>query len=353
MSGVFGKRILLLGGTGTIGIELTSKLSAEGYSVYVTSRKLRKNYNQVVYLQGNGKDKEFLMRIFSERGYDAIIDLMNYNVEEFRENLSLLLASCCHYIFVSSYRVYGNVINELIAEDSLRIFDDPIERVHCPPNDYSLVKAQQEDLLRVQSERNWTIVRPSISYGKGRFQLGCLEAPMFLGRMNNSLPIPVPFGLLECKTTMTWSGDVAKMIAGLLFKADAMMDDFNVLTSESVAWQEVVDVYQDRFKFEIVEVSIDEYLKLGLSRPQLMFDRLRDRVCDNSKIRALTGLEQNDFTSLRQALANELNCSFLKGDMSTLNRFQGRVDRLLGIRQNLKGYNLKSVFKYLLGRLWN
>lgn len=52
-------KVLLLGGTGAIGENLGEVLNKKGYMVYVTSRKYRKNAENVHYIQGNAKDTAF------------------------------------------------------------------------------------------------------------------------------------------------------------------------------------------------------------------------------------------------------------------------------------------------------
>lgn len=44
-------KVLLLGGTGAIGENLGEVLNKKGYMVYVTSRKYRKNAENVHYIQ--------------------------------------------------------------------------------------------------------------------------------------------------------------------------------------------------------------------------------------------------------------------------------------------------------------
>ena len=56
--------ILVLGGTGTMGVALTSLLENEGHNVFVTSRNNHRNKELVTYIKGNAKDLSFLMISF-------------------------------------------------------------------------------------------------------------------------------------------------------------------------------------------------------------------------------------------------------------------------------------------------
>ena len=85
------RRILLLGGTGTIGEGLKPELLRRGYQVFVTSRSPhRSNEQDVIYLQGNAKDEAFLDDLLSEQ-FDAIVDFMIYTTDSFRERAEKLL----------------------------------------------------------------------------------------------------------------------------------------------------------------------------------------------------------------------------------------------------------------------
>ena len=77
------KRILLLGGTGTIGEALYPALLRRGFAVFITSRSAHaSNERKLVYLTGNAKDEAFLDELLSER-FDAIVDFMIYTTESF------------------------------------------------------------------------------------------------------------------------------------------------------------------------------------------------------------------------------------------------------------------------------
>jgi len=57
-------------------------------------------------------------------------------------------------------------------------------------------------------------------------------------------PVPFPEGMLRKQTTMSWGGDVARMIVGLVGNPGALGEAFTVSTSEHRAWGEVADIYR-------------------------------------------------------------------------------------------------------------
>lgn len=59
--------ILLLGGTGAMGIPLTNILSADGTNiVYVTTRSSKESRDNVIYFQGNAREGDFYKRFWLE-----------------------------------------------------------------------------------------------------------------------------------------------------------------------------------------------------------------------------------------------------------------------------------------------
>ena len=121
------RRILLLGGTGAMGEHLTRILAEQGDDVYVTTRSCRLSERNITYVQGNAHEITFINDLLRE-SWDAIVDFMVYNTDEFRVRVSQLLKATKQYIFISSARVYGpttssdELMNMLYQKPDRRIF---------------------------------------------------------------------------------------------------------------------------------------------------------------------------------------------------------------------------------------
>lgn len=100
-------KVLVLGGTGAMGIHLVHLLSNNGVETIVTSRKQRAAEENINYIQGNAHDIKFLQTILLEP-WDAIVDSMIYTTQSFKERVNLLLDATSQYVFLSSYRVYAD-----------------------------------------------------------------------------------------------------------------------------------------------------------------------------------------------------------------------------------------------------
>lgn len=305
------KKILMLGGTGAMGVYLAPLLLEMGYKVYVTSRSERtSNERDLIFIKGNAKEKTFLDQLLKEK-FDAIIDFMIYNTESFKERYELLLENTNHYVFLSSYRVYGDNKGNPITEESPRLLDSVKDEKYLATDEYGLTKARQENILRESKYKNWTIIRPAITYSKERFQLGTLEAHEFLKRARQGKAVIFPKQMLDKQATMSWAGDVAKMMSRLVFNQEAMGETFTASTAEHHTWREVMEYYIDLIgmKVKIVDLSVYESV---IGRPyQIKYDRMFDRVIDNSKILKAANMRQEDLMPLKDGLRIELN-NFLK-----------------------------------------
>ena len=324
-------RILLLGGTGAMGVYLREILAEREDEVYITSRSHRDDDRRIRYLEGDAHELDFLKQAVAITKPDAIVDFMIYYTEEFKRRVQTLLCLSQQYVFISSYRVFAEQIP--LTERSPRLLDVIEDAEYLKTDEYALTKARQEDLLRASGKTNWTIVRPAITYSKERFQFGVLEESM-----------------MEKQTTMTWGRDVARMIAGLIGNPNAFGEDFNCATAEHHTWSEVARIYHQTIGLRVELCSIDDYVR-GANKYQVMYDRMLNRVLDNSKILKTIGMEQSSLTKLEDGLSRELtvfmhNPRFHSFDLAR----NVYMDCITGTRIPLRDLSSQDRWGYLKSR---
>lgn len=304
------EKILVIG-YGAMGMYLVPELSRRGYLVDVyCMEQITQTYQGVTFHQANAFEEGFLKELLETGGYDAAVDFLIYDTEEkFRQYYKLFLDHVRHYIFLSTYRIYANEEHP-VRETSPRLLEvvqDP--EYQATENEYSRYKAQEEDILRNSGYRNFSIIRPAITYSKYRFQLVTLEAPVVIHRAKTGKKIILPEAAMDIQATMSWAGDVAKMIAGLLFNPAAMGETFSVCTGEHHTWREVAEYYKEITGMDYVTVDTETYYQLWadskFARYQLAYDRFFDRIMDNTKILSVTGLKQEDLMPLKDGLRRE------------------------------------------------
>ena len=306
-----GKKALVLGGTGAMGVYLVPELASLGYEVRVVSLDSVVSDNpRIAYVKADAKSIDYLRELLKET-FDVVVDFMLYSTEQFRERYGILLQHTDHYIFLSSYRVYDGSVVPITEGETPRLLDVSENGEFLSTDDYSLTKARQEDILQNSGYDNWTIVRPAITYSKYRFQLVTLEAPVVVARALKGLPVVLPGEALSVQATMSWAGDVAKMFSRLLLNPAAWRECFTLATAEHRTWGEIAEYYREIIGLKYVAADTMDYLNIinnaPLARYQLAYDRLFQRVVDNSKVLRVTGLKQADFMPLRRGLEKELS----------------------------------------------
>lgn len=308
------KKVLVLGGTGAMGVYVVPALLAKGYKVDVVSLDDVKSDNpNLRYIQvANAKVEDTIREIIEGAGYDGIIDFMLYTTKTFSTRHKLLLENCKHYIYLSSYRVYADEEHP-ITESSPRLLEVSDDTDMLSTDTYALAKAKQEDILTSSPYTNWTIVRPAITFSKFRYQLVTLEADVIVRRAREGKKVLLPREAMQAQATMTWAGDVAKMFVGLLFNEKALGEKYTFATAEHNTWETVASYYHDLIGLEYVTIPEKDFLEIMNPeepmrgpRWQLEYDRMYDRIVDNSKILAAAGLKQEEFSTVRDALAMEL-----------------------------------------------
>lgn len=350
-------KILLLGGTGVMGSHLTNILSDRGEKVVVTSRNRRKSSEVVDFVQGNAKDMDFLRSILREQ-WDAIVDFMVYTEDEFQKRISILLESTSHYVFLSTARVYDKIQGP-IREESERLLDTSTDRVFLSTSEYALSKARQENMLYLSNKKNWTIIRPYITYGEKRFQLGNLEKEEWLYRALQGRTIVFSKDINDHLTTITYGLDVAIGIACIINNSDAFGETYHITNECAYRWREILDIYLDVLEKKlgnrpkIIYQNLSDYLLWNSSKYQILYDRLFDREFDNSKVNRF--INTKEFVEVQLGLKKCLeefleNPEFLKINWKSeaikdkYAKERTPLNEIAGLKQKIK----YLVFRYLI-----
>jgi nucleoside-diphosphate-sugar epimerase len=303
------KRALVLGATGAMATYLIPKLLSEGYVVDGVCLDAPSSDGECFTLiNHDAKDKIFLSELL-ENGYDTIVDFMLYpTVEEFSEYADLFLPKTRRYIYLSTYRVYA--WEYPITESTLRLIDAKLPEGFVYDREYSIYKAAEEDWLRSSKYKNYSIIRPAITFSKRRFQLTTLEADVLIHRMKLGKTVLLPEGTRGVQATMSWAGDVARMIYAVITSDEAEGETYTVSTSEHHTWEEVAEMYRRIGGLSYAFIPDEDYLNVvangGIAaRQQLNYDRMLNRVIDNSKILALMNDTQDELMPLEEGLRME------------------------------------------------
>ena len=346
--------ILVLGGTGAMGVDLVKILGARGDRVTVTSRSERKSeFGNVKYVKGNAHNPAFLKSLLAEK-YDAVVDFMIYTTDEFRARRDLLLGAADQYLFLSSSRVYADSKTP-ITEDSPRLLDVTTDAEYLKTDEYALSKARQENLLRESGRKNWTVIRPYITYSDQRLQLGVYEKEVWLYRALHGRTVVFPKAMAEKYTTMTLGSNVALGLSKLIGNEKAIGEAFHITTDKAILWDDVLAIYKKVFKemtgqdLKVKYVEDAKPLYEALGNPyQVIYDRLFDRRFDNTKLLRAAG--DCEFEAPEVGLEKCLR-DFLKNPNFRLTSSFPVMDKLAGERAELSELSgIRAKCKYLAVR---
>ncbi|MFT3944230.1 MAG: NAD-dependent epimerase/dehydratase family protein [Ancrocorticia sp.] len=327
-----GSKVVILGGTGIIGSELSRAAAMLGHEVTVVSRghnrALREMSVDIPGLEvilADALDQDSLVGGVGGRRFDVVVDLLSFDAQQLSSKLAVLGKVCDQYIFVSSSTIFdGGTSDAPITEES------PMTSSGWS---YPEKKIGAERYLRSESLKTglpFTIVRPYITYSSQRVPFGFWESDIALRLLMKNLPIPVGRELSETPTALMHSKDMAYAVSLLIANPDAMGEDFNVAAEESVTWGEVYAMAASITGSQSPLVLVDdrEVVRVFSGLEGKAADRLLPRVFDTHKLREVIPGYQTQ-VSLRAGLERvipqhlaAMTCDLEPGHL-------GRIDRLV------------------------
>lgn len=312
------KKALVLGGTGAMGVPLVKLLSEKGFVVQVTSRKKHESTPEIQYIQGNAKDIQFIESLLTNADYDVIVDFMVYSPAEFEQRADMFLNATKQYIFISSARVYAPS-NECITEESPRLLDTCKDKEYLATNDYAILKAKEENVLFKSKKRNWTIVRPSLTYNVERLQAPLGEKEDWLFRALHGQILVFPKDMFNIVQTMTFGEDVSIALSKLVDNPKAIGEVVNIAGADPITWAMVIDTYKKALAKEGIRpkicyidnsAAVSNAVCNTFQKNQYKYARAIDRKFDNTKLFSIIG--NMKFVNAEEGLSECVH-EFMKG----------------------------------------
>ena len=305
-------RALLIAGTGTLGGSAYPELVRLGWKVDVVSLEDYRSVTPHLDFIKARADVGFLKKLFEERGrYDAVVDFIHTpDIEVLKPRMDLILANTDQFVYLSSYRTYSDR-DRVITESSPQWLDTTTDAKMLAEDDYAIPKARGERYLTSRGVRNWTIIRPVISFTHFRLDLVTVGAYAILYRTAAGKPIPLPVECRDKHCGVTWGGNTGLQIAHLIGKSAALGEAFTLGTDEGLTWGDVAGFYEELAGARFAWIPAEDYLAIATSnaymeRQMIYTDRILDRSVDFSKVMRVTGLGREGFLGCRDAIAREL-----------------------------------------------
>ena len=306
-----GKRVLLIAGGGTLGTYVAEELLRLGAFVEIICPEEKISHHERLFFHQSLATEELLTELFSKTHYDGIVNFIHYKkVEDYKKIHPLLIRNTDHLIFLSSYRVYADEQHP-ITEEAPRLSDVVTDRTFLETETYAVPKSGCEDYLRGErAGEPWTIVRPVISFSSRRLDLLLYSGKDVLRFAERGEEMLLPSLVKNYTAGIDWAGNSGKLIANLLFKRDAIGETFTVYSGHGLTWGEVADAYRALTGVKIRWCSEEEYVrntpKIAKEPWMWKYDRRFNRDVDSSKILRVTGLTQDDFSSVFEGIKREL-----------------------------------------------
>ena len=303
-------KILFIGGTGIISSACSELALARGHELFLVNRSVSTKIpvpEGATVLQADvHTEGARLATLLADHHFDAVVDFIAFTVEDIERDIRLFRGKTDQFVFISSASAYQKPVRNYIITERT-----PLEN---PYSDYSRNKIACEDrLLFAYLEEGFpiTIVRPSHTYGLTQIPFGVsswLHPWTVIYRMKRGQKVIVP-GDGTSLWVLTWNGDFAKGLIGLLGNEKAIGEAFQITSDEVLSWDQIyLEAYRAlRLQPNMIHISSD---LIGAYHPpslgSLVGDKSNSVVFDNSKIKRFVpeyACEVNWAEGVRRSLA--------------------------------------------------
>jgi len=281
-------KILFIGGTGLISSACSELALERGFELVILNRGQSKKYPLppgAQWLSADVHDAAGVAAQLRKHEFDVVVDWIAYSPADIERDLGLFSGRARQFVFISSASAYQKPPGHYLITEATPLAN--------PYWEYSRQKIACEDrLMRAYREQGFpvTIVRPSLTYGPSQIPLcvGSWQHPYTLiDRMKRGKPVIVP-GDGTSLWVLTWNGDFAKGLVGLLGQEDALGHAFHITSDEVLTWDQIYRLAGQAIGIEPQILHIPSDLIAAFDPDavgSLIGDKANSAVFDNSKIK--------------------------------------------------------------------
>lgn len=282
-------KALFIGGTGTISMAISQKLShMPEWELYLINRgnknsSLPTNIHQI---KADINDEKKVEELLGDLSFDVVCDFIGFTTEHVERDYRLFHNRTRQYIFISSASAYQKPLSSPIINESTPLAN--------PYWQYSRNKiACEEFLMKMYRENGFpiTIVRPSHTYGDYSVPLGVhgkLGSWQVLKRMIEQKPVII-HGDGTSLWTMTHNSDFAKGLVCLMGNIHAIGEAFQITSDESLTWNQIYQTIANHLNVPLKACHISSEFLASTSDYDLMGSLIGDKansvIFDNSKLK--------------------------------------------------------------------
>ena len=283
-------KILLIGGTGTISMEVSRQLLAQGHTLYLINRGSNNCTltGDLVELNSDINDEERIAKMIDNLEFDVVADFIAFEPKHLERDYRLFCGKTKQFIFISSASAY--------QKPPLDYFISEKTPLGNPYSEYAQNKiACEEYLSRLYNEENFpvTIIRPSHTYDKRSVPLGVLGnngSYCVIKRMLEHKPVII-HGDGSSLWTLTYTSDFAKGFVGLVGNSSAIGETIQITSDEAVTWNRIYQIVADALGVPLNAIHVSsEFLDICSDydyRASMIGDKSNTVVFNNAKLKQL------------------------------------------------------------------
>jgi nucleoside-diphosphate-sugar epimerase len=274
-------KTLFIGGTGIISSGCVQAALQRGWSVTLLNRGSTAAPAGCRHLAADIRNPAQARAALGGLEFDAVVDWVAFEPAHVETDLELFRARTGQLVFISSASAYQTPPERLpITEDT------PLDNPYWA---YSRQKIACEERLRAAMRDGFpvTIVRPSHTYGRGRFPYD--GGYTVLDRIRRGKPVVVP-GDGTSLWTLTHNLDFATGLLGLLGRSEALGEAFHITGDEWLTWNAIFGILGRQLGCEprLVHVPSAAILRADADWGASVWgDKAHSMIFDNSKLRSL------------------------------------------------------------------
>lgn len=263
--------VLILGGTGFIGVPLVTKLLERGHSIVVFSRgNIRPAFGQrVQFVRGDRRSAESLRNAMAGRHFDAVIDNLAFTPADVQCAVDLFSGRVRQYILTSSVLVYGKEFANPVSEDDLSLADLQREADSFEFGKSTTAGKRQCELVLHNKFSNkelfthFTVLRPAKIHGRHD------PSPRlwwYIQRLNDGGPLVIPEGSSDPSIRHIYCDDLAAVYDKVLLNPLCENETYNIASTEIVSLNEFIRTIARSLKtnLRIIKVPVEVLKAEGL-----------------------------------------------------------------------------------------
>lgn len=277
-------KVLVIGGTGTIGLGIVKESIKRGYETFTISRGIHDERipEECTILKGDIKQRESIKKILQNQYFDVIFDGLVFRIPNLITSIEMYAGKCKQYIFVSTTGIY-----ERIPEEKYLREDTEQGREEWEYNKGKIACEKYLDLHREKLPFAYTIVRPSVTYGDRRIPFTIVNRGKqwsLVERIRDDKPIVagpnVEFSICHLD-------DFSRAVVGLFLNEAAYGKAFHIGGAETICWDDTI--YElasiENKQAQIIHIDI-ELLKIYYPElyMEMKYNKADKLLLDNTNI---------------------------------------------------------------------